>query len=97
MPLFDYRCPDCDYKAEYLVPDTESPVSCPDCCTLMLKLPPTCSFKIKGLRAANGYGLKFMDTYGKSPVTDKETGATFNSNRGMVVDHNFGTKDGSNG
>lgn len=89
MPLFDYRCPTCDHQEEVLVLNPE-PVYCKVCHCLMGKLPSSCSFKIKGLRAANGYGLKSIDTYGKSPVTDKETGCSFTSNRGGTVDHKQG-------
>jgi putative FmdB family regulatory protein len=99
MPLYDFRCPRCRHEEERLVRDSEVQIECPQCLATddlgisMDKLIAAPSFQIKGLRAANGYGLKFMDTYGKSPVNGKETGCTFNSNRGSVVDHNFAAKD----
>lgn len=94
MPLYDYQCPACGERAEYLVPDAEHKVHCfsPDCRgkdILMVRLIAAPSFKIKGSRASNGYGLKFEDTYGKSPVTGKETGCSFTSNRGGTIDHRF--------
>lgn len=90
MPLFDYRCDRCGYQEEILVDHSDRPVMCPECAReLMTKTPPAVSFKIKGLRASNGYGLKFEDTYGKSPVNGKETGCSFTSNRGGTVDHKF--------
>lgn len=95
MPLYDFRCPNCQRVGERLVRDANVQVTCLWCDEhpVMERLLSAPSFKIKGLRAANGYGLKFMDTYGKSPVNGKETGCTFNSNRGSVVDHNFAAKD----
>ena len=48
------------------------------------------SFKIKGMRAANGYGLKFIDTPGVDKITGKETGHSFTSNRAQTTDNNQG-------
>ena len=48
------------------------------------------SFKIKGMRAANGYGLKSIDTYGVNKETGKETGYSFTSNKAETTDHNQG-------
>lgn len=95
MPLFEYKCERCGHQEELLVLGREGEeVMCPKCPkalhVYMEKVPSSCSFKIKGLRAANGYGLKSIDTYGKSPVTDKETGCSFTSNRGGTVDHKQG-------
>jgi hypothetical protein len=46
---------------------------------------------MKGYRAENGYGGKFIDTPGKDPVTGTETGYSFTSNRGgETIDHNHG-------
>ena len=97
MPIFDYQCPHCKCTSEYLVPNSEYRVHCfnPSCIkefgvTACFKLPSNPSIKIKGARAANGYGLKFEDSYGRSPVNDTETGCSFSSNRGgPVLDHNF--------
>jgi putative FmdB family regulatory protein len=89
MPLFDYRCPLCDHQEfNTLVSKHDETVVCPVCHVPMTKLMAAASFKIKGFRAANGYGMKFIDTYGKSPVNGTETGCSFTSNRGATLDHN---------
>jgi putative FmdB family regulatory protein len=96
MPLYDYRCPVCNYQEELLVPAADCMVACVSCAAslgrtvFMTKLPSAVSFKIKGYRAANAYGQKFIDTPGKSPVTGEESGCSFTSNRGGTVDHNLG-------
>lgn len=96
MPIYDFQCPKCGNTAEYLVVGFEDKVHCfqPECIqkngdTLCIKLPGAPSVKIKGPRAANGYGLKYEDTYGKSPVNGKETGCSFTSNRGFTLEHKF--------
>lgn len=94
MPIFDYECPVCKETSEYLVPDSDYQVhcfnpKCPGVDVIMTRLPGAPSFKIKGARATNSYGVKFEDTYGKSPVNDKETGCAFVSNRGFTAEHNF--------
>ena len=88
MPLFDYQCPNCGSIREYLVVRESDQAYC---CggTVCVKLPGAASFKIKGARAANSYGLKYEDTYGCSPVTGEETGCSFSSNRGGTIEHKF--------
>ncbi len=99
MPLLDYQCPDCDTINEVLLigESRKNPkiIKCKGCNTLIdlalgKLLPGSPSFKIKGMRAANGYGLKFQDTYGKSKTDGHESGYSFTSNKGVVVDHNQG-------
>ena len=88
MPLFDYQCPNCGSIREYLVVrESDQAYCCGD--TVCVKLPGAASFKIKGARAANSYGLKYEDTYGCSPVTGEETGCSFSSNRGGTIEHKF--------
>lgn len=99
MPIFDIICPACQtmIKDKIIFPnDAESDriFECPECKhyidpVFSDKAPGAPSFKIKGLRAANGYGLKFMDTYGKSKIDDHESGYSYTSKAG-TVDHNQG-------
>jgi len=31
MPIFEFKCSDCDYKFEELVPNSETKLKCPKC------------------------------------------------------------------
>ena len=97
MPIFDYECPTCGHVNEFLVFDTDEYQDrpCENCaCPIWLerdkKLPGAPSFKIKGLRAANGYGLKFQDSYGVSKTDGHESGYSFTSNKAETSDYNQG-------
>jgi len=97
MPLFDYQCPKCKFINEVLVIKEQPRMAWCKLCDTPIntrvakgRIPGAPSFKIKGMRAANGYGLKFMDTYGKSKTDGHESGYSFTSNKGTVVDHNQG-------
>lgn len=93
MPLYQYQCANCGLEQERLVfaSDSTGPM-CEQCATQLtdeMKLPTSASFKIKGLRASNGYGLKFQDTPGRSKVDDFETGYSFHSTKDPAgVDRN---------
>jgi putative FmdB family regulatory protein len=91
MPLFDYECTSCGHVQELLVPSNlDTDIPCSKCGAQSKKLPSVASFKIKGLRAANGYGLKFMDTPGKDAKTQEESGYSYTSTKGNTIDHNQG-------
>ena len=97
MPIFDFKCSACGCINEVLIlaEDAGSRImECPECkhyieYILGDNLPGAPSFKIKGLRAANGYGLKFQDSYGKSKTDGHESGYSYTSKAG-TVDHNQG-------
>ena len=94
MPIYEYTCNQCNHTFERLIitdADREAMVVCPNCeesdAHQNTNAP---SFKIKGLRAANGYGLKFVDTPGKDVVTGDEHGHSFHSDRSdKPVDSNL--------
>ena len=96
MPIFDFKCMHCGATNEVLMfgtkkdPMIKKCEACGEQMPLDDKLPGAASFKIKGLRAANGYGLKFQDSYGVSKTDGHESGYSFTSNKGEVVDHNQG-------
>jgi len=92
MPMFDYVCENCGTKdRDALVHDANEVYRCRLCWSPMKKLPSAVSFKMKGLRAANGYGSAFIDTPGTSR-DGQETGFSFSSNRGGTIDHNLGNR-----
>lgn len=98
MPIFDYKCPNCGFINELLIVSKDRQprgCQCVACKALINtepgnRLPGAPSFKIKGLRAANGYGLKFVDSYGKSKTDGHESGYSFTSNKAETTDHNQG-------
>jgi putative FmdB family regulatory protein len=89
MPVYTYECGGCGHVFDgiYLFKDD---VPCEKCGAVTHKLMGAPSFKMKGYRAENNYGGKFVDTPGKDPVTGVETGYSFTSNRGETIDHNHG-------
>jgi putative FmdB family regulatory protein len=92
MPIYEYHCSCCNNFFEALVGLTDISQPCPSCGKTSRKIPSVSSFKIKGLRAANGYGLKFLDSYGKDR-NGEEVGYSFHSNKSdTIVDHNMGPK-----
>lgn len=99
MPIFEYECPNCGTSIDVLIIENSNKnpkiLPCKNCgCYIDLinskPLPGAPSFKIKGLRAANGYGLKFQDTYGVSKTDGHESGYSFTSNKAETSDHNQG-------
>ena len=96
MPINDYKCDMCGHVNEYLVfpSDTDTMRQCEECdyeidLSMQEPIPAAVAFKIKGLRASNGYGLKFQDSYGVNKVDGRETGYSFTGKGGMT-DHNQG-------
>lgn len=97
MPIFEYECPECKTKFDVLLfgthkdPGMKKCVGCGQYIILSEenRLPGAPSFKIKGMRAANGYGLKSIDTYGVDQVSGKESGYSF-TGKGGTRDHNQG-------
>lgn len=89
MPVYGYECGSCGHQFDGIY-RFEDDVPCEKCGAMTKKLPGAPSFKIKGFRAENGYGKKFIDTPGKDPVTGVETGYGFTSNRAGTIDHNAG-------
>ncbi len=96
MPIFEYECPNCKFKNEVLImSDDRQPRGC-QCsrCKALIdtspkkRLPGAASFKIKGMRAANSYGLKSIDTYGRDEMTGEESGYSF-TGKGGTLDHNL--------
>ena len=98
MPIFDYKCSNCDTIFDVILFGTKKDPGlkkCPGCGMYTVlseknRLIGAPSFKIKGMRATNGYGLKSVDTYGVNPVTGKESGYSFTSNKAGTADHNQG-------
>ncbi len=96
MPIFDYECPKCGTVNEMLITATDRQprgMQCSACKALIdtspaKRLPGAAAFKIKGMRAANGYGLKSIDTYGVDGVTGEESGYSF-TGKGGTTDHNL--------
>jgi putative FmdB family regulatory protein len=89
MPLFDYECTSCQEVSEQMQSGDCEVSVCSKCGASARKLPSCASIKIKGLRAANGYGLKFIDTPGKSKITGEESGYSYNGqdrSRGLQSD-----------
>jgi len=96
MPIFNFKCMHCEGVFDVIMFGTsKDPLikKCPHCgeyTPLDHKVPGAPSFKIKGMRAANGYGLKSIDTYGVDQITGKESGYSFTSNKAQTSDHNQG-------
>ena len=63
MPLYQYGCTSCEHTFEGLY-KFQDDVPCEKCGAMTKKLPTNASFKIKGFRAENSYGRKFVDTPG---------------------------------
>jgi len=84
MPLYDYKCGSCGETFEGLYKFKDD-VPCRKCGAMTKKLPTVASFKITGLRAANGYGLKYIDSPGCNPVTGETSGHSFSSSKVDVV------------
>ena len=99
MPIFEYECPNCKFHNEFLFFDSDKIRyrKCELCDTMIdlwgKKVPCATSFKIKGLRAANGYGLKFQDSYGVNKVDGAENGYSFTGKDGKCIDHNQGSQN----
>lgn len=100
MPIFDFVCMHCGSTNEVLLigdseknPKIKVCETCGEHMPLDRKLPGAPSFRVKGLRAANGYGLKFTDSYGKSNTDGHESGYSYTSNKAETVDHNQGQKE----
>ncbi len=98
MPINDYECRECGLLNEFLTFPSDTPEDlireCEECGERIdlneeEPTPSAAAFKIKGLRAANGYGLKFMDTYGTSKTDGHESGYSF-TGKGGTADHNQG-------
>lgn len=100
MPIFDYQCSNCGTVFDVLLFGTKKDPQMHQCSncdqyTILseenrLGITGAPSFKIKGMRAANGYGLKSIDTYGVDQITGKESGYSFTSNKAQTEDHNLG-------
>jgi len=60
LPRYDYKCPHCNYAAEYTYNSMmKKPPYCPTCGNEMERQPPTgISFTVNGFNAANGYSGK---------------------------------------
>lgn len=88
MPLYDYECPACLHTFEGLY-KFEDDVPCRNCGAQTYKLPTIASFKIKGFRAASGYGLNFIDTPSRNRETNETSGHTFSSSKveTKAIDH----------
>jgi putative FmdB family regulatory protein len=86
MPLYDYYCGACGHKFEGLYKHDDV-VPCEKCGAQTNKGPGHASFKIVGHRAANGYGLNWIDTPGRIEG-ELAHGYSFTSNKGgKAVDH----------
>jgi len=81
MPIFTFECEICGVAMEELC-DADAVITCPSCNATMNKLMGAPSFRMTGLRAANGYGLKSIDTYGQCQVTGIESGYSYTDKRG---------------
>ena len=99
MPIFEYECPNCKFHNEFLFFDSDK-IRYRKCnmCDAAIDLrdhtlPGASCIKIKGLRAANGYGLKFQDSYGVNKVDGSENGYSFTGKDGKCVDHNQGDQN----
>lgn len=91
MPIYEYHCENCNNTFERIrsVQYSDVPSPCPFCQNQEAhKMPTSASFKIKGFRASNGYGGKFIDTPGTISHTDDSTGQSFHSNKGGSHDKN---------
>lgn len=87
MPIYQYECGSCHHSFEGLY-KYEEDVPCNACGAMTTKVPTSAQFKIRGFRAANGYGGKFIDTPGVDQYTGRETGHSFSNDRGADIDHN---------
>ena len=54
MPIYEYKCPSCGLKYEFLVDSDKLDKEC-RCGAILLKVPSTSSFVIKGFSEKNGY------------------------------------------
>ena len=91
MPVYTYECGACGHVFEgiYLYRDD---VPCNECGAMTHKVMGAPNFRIKGFRAENQYGRKFIDTPGKNKNTGEEYGYSYTSNRGGTVEHNMGNR-----
>jgi putative FmdB family regulatory protein len=58
MPVYDYKCPECQATAELwrMLAERDRPVACPSCETPMQRMPSVPSFVLKGAGwARDGY------------------------------------------
>jgi putative FmdB family regulatory protein len=85
MPLYDYNCPACKHTFEGLH-KYEEDIPCEKCGAQTIKGVGHPCFKIVGLRAANGYGLKYIDTPGRIEG-ELSHGYSFTSNKGGTNEH----------
>lgn len=60
MPIFEYRCPDCERIDEHLELSATPPYTrqCPDCRIPMERLTSKAAFIIRGYNARTGYATK---------------------------------------
>jgi len=60
MPIYEFRCDECDKVKELLImPSDIENMEVPECCgKLMVKTIGTINFKVKGHNAENGYSRK---------------------------------------
>jgi len=93
MPLYTYRCNSCGKDFEGLHKYDEM-IPCQHCGAMSTGkvIGGAPSFRIKGFRAQNSYGRKFIDTPGINPKTGEENGYSFTSNKGGTLDHNSGNE-----
>jgi len=80
MPLFDYKCGSCNSEFEGLHKYDDA-VPCKFCGASTKKLPTVAAFKITGHRAANGYGLNFIDTPSFNQQTGESSGYSFSGTK----------------
>lgn len=48
MPIFDYKCPECNLQEEKIVKNSEEEIICSECSIPMKKLLSTPAFNLKG-------------------------------------------------
>ena len=71
MPIYTFKCPDCDFKEESIVTVNERDVvkiSCPQCCTFMVRMIdiPTLGKPAHQMGAIMGNGVVVSGEFGKS-------------------------------
>ncbi|RKY28739.1 MAG: hypothetical protein DRP83_00125 [Planctomycetota bacterium] len=79
MPMYDYRCPDCECETEEIVSDIATVVSCPECGARMVRFwksaPPTLSAIIPSYPGCKGQKAGYVHSHGpKRPATKIQSG-----------------------
>ena len=69
MPIFDYKCPNCNHTQEITVRKYDDEVNCPKCQTVMSKQPCSPPFILKGI---GNIGNGSFSRAKKGPKIDKE-------------------------